>query len=82
MTTQEFLDRIGGHPERPLRWRTAAGPVQSGYHVTEIEATRPHAMVCGGAATQWDETVLQTVPPADADGCCAPAPAPAAGGCC
>lgn len=64
MTTHEFLDRIGSRPELPLRWWTADGPVRGGYHVTEIKATRVHAMDCGGAAAHWDETVLQILPPA------------------
>lgn len=64
MTTHEFLDRIGRHPELPLRWRAADATVPGGYHLTEVKAIRVHAMDCGGGAAHWNETVLQILPPA------------------
>ncbi|MEX2501204.1 MAG: DUF6428 family protein [Trueperaceae bacterium] len=64
MTTREFLQSLQPTPDALLAFRTEAGRVPGGYHVTEIKATTVRAMNCGGRATDWHETVVQVQPPA------------------
>ena len=63
MTTQEFLDRLSPHAAQPLHWHVGDQVVPGGYHVTEIKAARLRTMDCGGTLNEWNETLLQVLPP-------------------
>jgi len=64
MTTAEFIARLEPHGDEPLIFSAAGARVPGGYHVTEFKATSVSAIDCGGRAAEWQELVLQVLPPA------------------
>lgn len=64
MTTAEFIARLEPHDSEPLIFSASGARVPGGYHVTEFKVTSVNAMDCGGRAANWQELVLQVLPPA------------------
>lgn len=46
-------------PDAPLIWRTDAGPIAGGYHVTELKLARIRSIDCGARQSAWTEARLQ-----------------------
>ena len=53
------LDALAPHGSRRLIIRYDGGPVQPGYHVTEVKAGSFVTLDCGGNPDAWQETILQ-----------------------
>lgn len=67
MTTQELLNTLAMHPDRPLVFEVDGQTVAPGYHVTEVMNVTYESMDCGGRANFWRETVVQLMGPGPAD---------------
>lgn len=68
MTTQEFLNQLEGHPQKPLVFEYGGGKtVAPGYHVTEVMNLTYETVDCGGQANFWRETVVQLQGPGSKD---------------
>lgn len=67
MTTQELLETLTLHPDKPLIFETNGQRVPPGYHVTEVMNVTYESMDCGGQANFWRETVVQLMGPGPGD---------------
>ncbi len=67
MTTQELLDTLALHPDKPLVFEASGQRVSPGYHVTEVMNVTYESMDCGGQANFWRETVVQLMGPGAGD---------------
>ncbi len=68
MKTQEFLNTLALHQDRPLVFEYASGQqVAPGYHVTEVMNVCYESMDCGGQSNFWRETVVQLMGPGPRD---------------
>ncbi|MHA7777163.1 DUF6428 family protein [Roseibium sp. M-1] len=60
MTLNDLLETLDAlPPEAPLVFRTDAGPIGDGYHVTELKLLRVDSIDCGARRSNWIESVLQ-----------------------
>ena len=60
MTPETLLAHLESLPaDAPLIFRTDDGPIQGGYHVTELKHARISSIDCGARQAQWDEAALQ-----------------------
>lgn len=68
MKTQELLETLAPHQDKPLVFKYARGQqVAPGYHVTEVMNVTYESMDCGGQASFWRETVVQLMGPGPHD---------------
>ena len=60
MQTSAFLQIIGQHPGKLLRFRDPRGEwVHPSYHVSEVKTAAFTTVDCGNMAHAWTETILQ-----------------------
>ncbi|GIW34737.1 DUF6428 family protein [Meiothermus sp.] len=68
MKTQELLEALAPHQDKPLVFKYAQGQqIAPGYHVTEVMNVTYESMDCGGQANFWRETVVQLMGPGPDD---------------
>mgnify|MGYP005849830551 CR=1 FL=1 len=67
MTTQELLEALTPHPDKPLVFEANGQRVPPGYHVTEVMHVTYESMDCGGQAYFWQETLVQLMGPGPGD---------------
>jgi hypothetical protein len=66
VTTQDFIARLQGAPDKPLLFVNAeADTIHGGYHLTEIKAAKFDTVDCGGQKNRWNETTMQLWVPAN-----------------
>ena len=58
-TTDEFLDHLRPHAEKPLVFDLDGHRIRAGYHVTEVKAAQFASLDCGANPEQWHETIIQ-----------------------
>ena len=59
MTPQDLYDALAKLPQDvALRFKTDAGEISGGYHVTEWKVASVRSIDCGGHTDAWDETIL------------------------
>ena len=59
ITLEALLASCDKHPAAPLVFSYDGGPIQPGYHVTEVKAGQFAALDCGGNPEAWSEIFVQ-----------------------
>jgi len=59
LSTEDFLETLHPHADKPLVFIYGGKRIQPGYHVTEVKAARVRSLDCGDRPESWEETVVQ-----------------------
>ncbi len=66
MTLNELLENLRAMPpQAPLIFSTLSGPINGGYHVTELKLAQVKSIDCAARRGEWSEAMLQLL---DGDG--------------